>query len=416
MCTPSTHQCVGCTGDASCPLGSVCKGDACVLGCNANHACQQGAECCGDACVDLATDPAHCGSCKARPAPADAHAPATCSFGSCGFGACEAGFGDCNGDASDGCETDLKGAASCPCVPGKDYDCYDGPAGTKGTGICKGGKATCKADGSSLGPCVGQILPATETCENLLDDNCDGAVNEGGIACVCKPAEVAPCYDGPAGTENVGICKSGAKTCDNQGKSWGSCVGQVPPAVQLCTVPAADQNCDGQLNEGCVCVPGDVIDCYGGPAGTKGVGLCKGGKQTCSADGTGYGACVGQVLPEPENCFGPEDENCNGQSNEGGLGCLCAPNSTVACYDGAAGTVGVGPCKAGTKTCNAQGTAYSACAGEVVPVAEDGTPLGPCLMTPDVRGDDVAASRDVDPGRRDAGGGGEATERFGLDP
>ena len=34
---------------------------------------------------------------------------------------------------------------------------------------------------------------------------------------------------------------------------------------------------------------------------------------------------------------------------------------------------------------------FSSSGREVFPVGEDGTPLGPCLMTPDVRGDDVAA-------------------------
>jgi gluconokinase len=34
---------------------------------------------------------------------------------------------------------------------------------------------------------------------------------------------------------------------------------------------------------------------------------------------------------------------------------------------------------------------FSSSGREVFPVAEDGTPLGPCLMTPDIRGDDVAA-------------------------
>jgi len=34
---------------------------------------------------------------------------------------------------------------------------------------------------------------------------------------------------------------------------------------------------------------------------------------------------------------------------------------------------------------------FSSSGREVFPVAQDGTPLGPCLMTPDIRGDDVAA-------------------------
>jgi len=34
---------------------------------------------------------------------------------------------------------------------------------------------------------------------------------------------------------------------------------------------------------------------------------------------------------------------------------------------------------------------FSSSGREVFPVAADGTPLGPCLMTPDIRGDDIAA-------------------------
>ncbi len=41
----------------------------------------------------------------------------------------------------------------------------------------------------------------------------------------------------------------------------------------------------------------------------------------------------------------------------------------MACYDGAAGTEGVGPCKGGTMTCESEGT-WSPCNGEVLPVPE----------------------------------------------
>jgi hypothetical protein len=42
------------------------------------------------------------------------------------------------------------------------------------------------------------------------------------------------------------------------------------------------------------------------------VGICKGGTMTCKADGSGFGACEGQVTPQPEDCSKPEDEDCNG--------------------------------------------------------------------------------------------------------
>src|SRR5262245_55782385 len=39
---------------------------------------------------------------------------------------------------------------------------------------------------------------------------------------------------------------------------------------------------------------------------------------------------------------------------------VCEPGATTDCYDGPAGTAGVGSCVAGTHTCNAAGSGYSA--------------------------------------------------------
>ncbi|WP_437782006.1 hypothetical protein [Sorangium sp. So ce1097] len=61
------------------------------------------------------------------------------------------------------------------------------------------------------------------------------------------------------------------------------------------------------------CTPGSVVVCYTGPAGTRGVGPCAPGTQTCLPDGAGYGPCVGEVTPAAEVCATPEDENCDGE-------------------------------------------------------------------------------------------------------
>jgi len=45
----------------------------------------------------------------------------------------------------------------------------------------------------------------------------------------------------------------------------------------------------------------------------------------------------------------------------------CIPGDRVDCYTAAAGTPGTGLCQTGTRICNAQGTAWSACTGEVTP-------------------------------------------------
>jgi hypothetical protein len=62
------------------------------------------------------------------------------------------------------------------CTPGETADCYDGPAGTAGVGICKAGKKTCGADGMTWGPCVGEVTPKPQNCASGLDEHCDGKV------------------------------------------------------------------------------------------------------------------------------------------------------------------------------------------------------------------------------------------------
>jgi hypothetical protein len=189
----------------------------------------------------------------------------------------------------------------------------------------------------------------------------------------CNPGETEPCYDGPAGTNGVGLCTAGSRTCVEDGSTFSACEGQVQPVEETCETPS-DDDCDGQANEegvGCACTPGSASSCYTGPANTVGVGLCALGTQTCESDGLGYGPCSGQILPAPETCNNVEDEDCDGQTNEGGPGCLCIANSFSSCYDGPQALVGVGACVAGFRQCNALGTAFGPCVGHVLPAPED---------------------------------------------
>lgn len=137
------------------------------------------------------------------------------------------------------------GGGSTSCEPGSTRACYDGPAGTDDVGACKGGSQTCAEDGSGFGPCEGQVLPAPETCQNAVDDDCDGKVNETGEGCVCKPKSSSYCYDGDPKTENVGPCVGGIRTCNEDGTAWGPCEGQVLPAAESCSTPL-DEDCDGK--------------------------------------------------------------------------------------------------------------------------------------------------------------------------
>ena len=174
VCDLADNTCKGCVIDGNCPLGQVCSAGACVPGCNDMQPCQDGLACCDGGCIDLLTDTANCGGCGSA-CPDLANAAETCTMGTCGLGACEMGFDDCDKDPNNGCEV----AGTCQCVPGSMEPCYTGPMGTAGVGICKQGMHTCNPQGTGYGACMGEVLPNDiDICGNGLDDNCSGQADE----------------------------------------------------------------------------------------------------------------------------------------------------------------------------------------------------------------------------------------------
>ncbi|MGK3962514.1 MopE-related protein [Sorangium sp. So ce118] len=301
----------------------------------------------------------------------------TCDESGTAYGPCEGEVlpapEDCSAAEDEDCDGLADGDdADCVCVPGTEVICYSGDLDTLGVGACEAGTARCREDGSGFGSCLGEVLPAAETCLTPADDDCDGQTNEEGAGCACLPGEVIPCYSGPPGTEGAGRCAGGTARCDAQGTGFGPCEGEVVPAPETCATPA-DDDCDGQTNEegaGCACLPDAVVPCYSGPAGTEGVGRCAGGTARCRPDGTQLGPCVGEVLPAPETCLTPIDDDCDGQVNEEGASCVCPPSQRVSCYSGPPGTADVGECASGTALCDAQGTSLGPCEGEALPQPE----------------------------------------------
>jgi hypothetical protein len=109
--------------------------------------------------------------------------------------------------------------------------CYTGPAGTEGTGVCRGGSQPCV--GGMLGACTGEVVPTPEAC-NGLDDNCNGTVDEGLGNITC----------------GIGACATASPAC--VAGHPGTCTPGVPTA-EVCG-DGIDNNCNGLVDEGCACV------------------------------------------------------------------------------------------------------------------------------------------------------------------
>ncbi len=90
----------------------------------------------------------------------------------------------CNNALDDDCDGDIdcddSDCASDPeCISEPEPECTSGdtrPCDTGQLGICMVGVQTCDTEGS-WGECVGVNEPATEICDNYLDDDCDGDID-----------------------------------------------------------------------------------------------------------------------------------------------------------------------------------------------------------------------------------------------
>jgi hypothetical protein len=176
VCDVANGVCVTCLVDTQCPIGSICKNQACVPGCSSEQPCANGLSCCDNTCRDLLEDNDHCGACALACA-STVTADRACVAGSCAITSCKPYFYDCNANPQDGCE-EADDGNPCVCVPGAVESCYTGAPGTEGIGPCAAGSRTCAMSGLKWSECQNQVLPQWEICGNQVDDDCNGLADD----------------------------------------------------------------------------------------------------------------------------------------------------------------------------------------------------------------------------------------------
>jgi hypothetical protein len=158
-CGACDAACVFTNAAGSCAAG-VCSMGACDTGfadCDSNPA---------TGCEANLASPATCGDCAT--ACSYDHAAALCNQGACEIGACDTGWGNCDANDANGCETDVRentnhcGACDSPCQPGQ---------------VC------------TAGACADEC-PAGETkCEDVCADLQTSELHCGACDNACSPGE-----------------------------------------------------------------------------------------------------------------------------------------------------------------------------------------------------------------------------------
>jgi hypothetical protein len=177
----------------ACPSGghgtATCSNSTCGIDCatdwdNCDGQLANGCE------VSLGTDVNHCGACG-NSCPVRPHASTACQNGSCTF-MCDAGWEDCDGNASNGCEVDLNtDVANCGA-------CDQGCGSAHGTPHCTGGTCsiTCSSgygdcDGANANGCEINLTNTTENCGTCGRDCLQGTCS----ASQCEPWLLASTSD-----------------------------------------------------------------------------------------------------------------------------------------------------------------------------------------------------------------------------
>jgi hypothetical protein len=353
---------------------SCVSGECLIVGCQAPYLdCDQDE---ANGCEATLDSPENCGQCGA--ACRFNHAAASCDDGHCGMAACNDGYGDCDGDPSNGCETALDSitdcgecAHACPVPPNAVAGCFKGSCGIQS---CEGNLADCNGDvadgcertlntSDDCGGCGQGCSPAHSQAADCKTGTCVVATCATGFQ-DCNGSSADGCEAGATSTEDCGACgvkcslphvtstrcdtTAGAASCNVDHRCGGDASNCNPDsAANGCENGFAD--CDQSSANGCETDLTHITSC--GACNVSCVKdhtltACKQGKCSTVGCATGYDRCAGgnacqSLLDDVNNC--------------GSCGNAC-PAATPYC---AGGKCSSSQCAAGTADCD--GTAANAC-------------------------------------------------------
>ncbi len=304
---------------------AVCaNGECIVVACQGDYA-----DCNGqpqDGCEATLATLDNCGVCGATclfP-----HAGAMCRQGFCLPDDCDDGFGDCDGQPNNGCESSLTTLEQCgdcatACEVG-DNALPDCTTGVCRVGECLGNHADCDADPNN-------------GCEQSLNDpahcgSCGNACDTGTPHCSGGVCRATSCPAGEADCDGDEMCEqvNSATDCSGCGVACPATVehGTATCSTGTCVVTCDDHyaNCDGSLGNGCeraLNTESDCGACNVACAFPNAAGACSDGACNMGACNPGFGNCDGTTsngcetqLSSTANCgacdsFCTNDQVCN---------------------------------------------------------------------------------------------------------
>lgn len=286
-----------------------------------------------------------------------------------GGSSCVPAAEQCDGIDND---CDLQVDEDCACTNGQTQACYSGPDNSMGQGLCIGGQQTCDLTGT-WGPCIGQVLPAPETCDNV-DEDCNGIIDDMGMAScgfgacrvtveACENGQLKECTPGYPVPE---LCDGLDNDCDQLvdetypgkgmacdtgllgacGNGKTDCISGSPSCVQ--TIQPVNETCNG-IDDDCSGIVDDNIPGTGMSCGTGIPGVCNQGTYSCKFNTLD---CHPDTPASPEKC-NSLDDNCNGLNDEDDPegGAVCVTGMPGAC------SAGILHCGSGTLNCIADALA-----------------------------------------------------------